>query len=116
MDPYRRDPKDISLADGHEERRGQIAQNAHERMTNPEELDCNGDVTVYHSMLDDVPWEADHADEYTVYDSSERTAPVCQHCGLAILHSALVVGGMYFCGEFCKERFAVKIWSRFTHR
>ena len=29
------------------------------RMTDPEELDCNGDVTAYYSELDDVPWEAE---------------------------------------------------------
>jgi len=86
MDPYRRNPKDIALADGREELR-------------TDRFECE---------TDSVPWEPDYADEVTVYDSSERTAPVCQHCGLAILNSALVVGGMCFCGEFCKERYAAK--------
>jgi len=93
-DPYRRDPKDIALADGREELR-------------TDRFECE---------IDNMPWEADHADEVTVYYSSERTLPVapppsyvCQHCGLAILHSALVVGSMYFCGEFCKERYAAKM-------
>ena len=93
-DPYRRGPKDIALADGHEELR-------------TDRFECE---------TDKVSWEPDHAGEITACDSSQRTPPVCQHCGLAIMNSALVIGGMYFCGEFCKERFAAKIWSRFTHR
>ena len=34
------------------------------RMTDPEDLDCNGDVTVYHSELDNVPWEAESRPDY----------------------------------------------------
>ena len=147
-----------------------MIRDAHTRMTDPEDIDCNGDVTAYYSELDDVPWEAEkyqvgntvfygffariakkmdengeweetycscgevltsdaesisgecedcmlserlgkpgYADEVTVHDSSHRTPPVCQHCGLAILRSALVVGGMYFCGEFCRDRYAAKM-------
>ena len=84
---YRRDPKNIALADGYEELR-------------TDRFECE---------MDTVPWGPDHADKYTVYDSSQQTPPVCQHCGLAILNSALFVGAMVFCDEFCKERYAAKV-------
>ena len=65
--------------------REQIAQNAHERMTNPEEIDCNGDVTVYHSMLDDVPWEAEaHCSCGAILSSdAESISGECEDCMLS---------------------------------
>lgn len=97
MDPYRRNPKDIALADGREELR-------------TDRFECE---------MDDVPWEPDFADEITACDSSERRNPahnlngrsysICSHCGLAIVSSPYVVGMLHFCDEFCKERYAAKV-------
>ena len=116
-DPYRRNAKDISLADGYEELRTDRLECETDRVPWEAEAHCScGAVLTSDAepisgacgvcLLSERP---DHVDEYTVYDSSERQEPVCQHCGLAIMNSALVVGRMQFCDEFCKERYAAKM-------